>query len=267
MLLLATGAMCAGRCVAADDGVDLALLQLLPPLPPPLAHYPRPPPDAATADFAAAALHASRAGVHSKPRVVCVGNHSARVAAACASRSGRVEVQVLSCAAPPPPCAQASSTWSPTAPMRALLSSRRCSTPRRDACLVPRARTASPRLAWGRCSTTRGRTQARARVCIGLALVSHNVCMALCVSRMPAAPIGLTRVYSNAWRCAFYNCVHKQETHVRPIARRYWGHSGAPLLDDAGALRGLHNSWDAERGTRHGVSAAQIADFLSTFLP
>lgn len=43
----------------------------------------------------------------------------------------------------------------------------------------------------------------------------------------------------------------------------YWGHSGAPLLGQEGQLLGLHNSWDEERGTRHCVSAREIAEFLA----
>jgi len=32
----------------------------------------------------------------------------------------------------------------------------------------------------------------------------------------------------------------------------YWGHSGAPLFDDTGAVVGLHCAWDDKSGIRHG---------------
>jgi hypothetical protein len=32
----------------------------------------------------------------------------------------------------------------------------------------------------------------------------------------------------------------------------YWGHSGAPLFDESGALVGLHCAWDPSSGIRHG---------------
>merc|ERR1719482_925745 len=31
----------------------------------------------------------------------------------------------------------------------------------------------------------------------------------------------------------------------------YWGHSGAPLFDEAGGVCGLHASWDRHVGMRH----------------
>lgn len=49
---------------------------------------------------------------------------------------------------------------------------------------------------------------------------------------------------------------------LQHTAWTYWGHSGAPLIDTQGALVGLHNSWDAGKGTRHGVDAAAIRAFL-----
>ena len=49
---------------------------------------------------------------------------------------------------------------------------------------------------------------------------------------------------------------------LRHSAWTYWGHSGAPLVDVQGRLVGLHNSWDADKGTRHGVDAAAIQAFL-----
>ena len=32
----------------------------------------------------------------------------------------------------------------------------------------------------------------------------------------------------------------------------YWGHSGAPLFDQHGAVAGLHCAWDDRTGMRHG---------------
>ncbi|KAK3068271.1 hypothetical protein LTR53_014300 [Teratosphaeriaceae sp. CCFEE 6253] len=42
----------------------------------------------------------------------------------------------------------------------------------------------------------------------------------------------------------------------------YWGHSGAPLVDDRGQLVGLHSSWDDETGMRRGVAWVAIKAFL-----
>lgn len=45
----------------------------------------------------------------------------------------------------------------------------------------------------------------------------------------------------------------------------YWGHSGAPLVDDVeegGKLLGLHSSWDEETGMRRGVDLVAIRAFL-----
>lgn len=48
----------------------------------------------------------------------------------------------------------------------------------------------------------------------------------------------------------------------RHTAWTYWGHSGAPLIDAEGKLVGLHNSWDDELGSRHGIGADEIVEFL-----
>ncbi|KAH7107325.1 trypsin-like cysteine/serine peptidase domain-containing protein [Auriculariales sp. MPI-PUGE-AT-0066] len=43
----------------------------------------------------------------------------------------------------------------------------------------------------------------------------------------------------------------------------YWGHSGAPLVEQVGGtLIGLHSSWDAQTGMRHGVPLVAIVGFL-----
>ncbi|KAK4985946.1 hypothetical protein LTR50_005609 [Elasticomyces elasticus] len=43
----------------------------------------------------------------------------------------------------------------------------------------------------------------------------------------------------------------------------YWGHSGAPLVEEAtGCLVGLHSSWDEETGMRRGVPLVAIERFL-----
>lgn len=42
----------------------------------------------------------------------------------------------------------------------------------------------------------------------------------------------------------------------------YWGHSGAPLFNDAGHIVALHNSWEASAGTRHAVPIEAILHFL-----
>ncbi|KAM0201982.1 hypothetical protein ACHAQI_011050 [Fusarium lateritium] len=46
----------------------------------------------------------------------------------------------------------------------------------------------------------------------------------------------------------------------------YWGHSGAGLFDrKAGALVGVHSSWDEETGTRRGVPLEAVVAFLEEF--
>lgn len=43
----------------------------------------------------------------------------------------------------------------------------------------------------------------------------------------------------------------------------YWGHSGAPLIEQAtGKLIGLHSSWDDETGMRRGIALEAILEFL-----
>jgi hypothetical protein len=43
----------------------------------------------------------------------------------------------------------------------------------------------------------------------------------------------------------------------------YWGHSGAPLVEQStGHLIGLHSSWDEKTGMRHGVPLGAIRQFL-----
>jgi S1-C subfamily serine protease len=42
----------------------------------------------------------------------------------------------------------------------------------------------------------------------------------------------------------------------------YWGHSGSPLFDRAGAIVGLHNSWDSSTAMRHAVTWEAITAFL-----
>ena len=43
----------------------------------------------------------------------------------------------------------------------------------------------------------------------------------------------------------------------------YWGHSGAPLVEQAtGKLVGLHSSWDDETGMRRGIPLEAITDFV-----
>lgn len=42
----------------------------------------------------------------------------------------------------------------------------------------------------------------------------------------------------------------------------YWGHSGSPLFDRAGAIVALHNSWDSKTAMRHAVTWEAITAFL-----
>lgn len=42
-----------------------------------------------------------------------------------------------------------------------------------------------------------------------------------------------------------------------------WGHSGSPLLNAAGEVIALHNSWNERTGTRHAVSWEAIAGFFA----
>ncbi|KAK5704680.1 hypothetical protein LTR17_021682 [Elasticomyces elasticus] len=77
-----------------------------------------------------------------------------------------------------------------------------------------------------------------------------------------------------------YDCLHVSEGRYRGIAIgqdvhdnseigalkhdcwTYWGHSGAPLIDDHGMLVGLHSSWDDETGMRRGVAWEAVKAFL-----
>lgn len=43
----------------------------------------------------------------------------------------------------------------------------------------------------------------------------------------------------------------------------YWGHSGSPLFDRAGAIVGLHNSWDSSTAMRHAVTWEALVAFLA----
>ncbi|KAJ9661779.1 hypothetical protein H2198_001744 [Neophaeococcomyces mojaviensis] len=42
----------------------------------------------------------------------------------------------------------------------------------------------------------------------------------------------------------------------------YWGHSGAPIVDQRGRLVGLHSSWDDKNGMRRGVGVQAVHGFL-----
>ncbi|MBP8811940.1 MAG: trypsin-like peptidase domain-containing protein [Kofleriaceae bacterium] len=42
----------------------------------------------------------------------------------------------------------------------------------------------------------------------------------------------------------------------------YWGHSGSPLFDRAGAIVALHNSWDSRTAMRHAVTWEALTGFL-----
>ena len=42
----------------------------------------------------------------------------------------------------------------------------------------------------------------------------------------------------------------------------YWGHSGSPLFDRAGAIVALHNSWDSRTAMRHAVTWEAMVGFL-----
>jgi len=44
----------------------------------------------------------------------------------------------------------------------------------------------------------------------------------------------------------------------------YWGHSGAPIMNTAGELIGLHNSWDDTNGMRHGCSLSTLQQFFKS---
>jgi hypothetical protein len=47
----------------------------------------------------------------------------------------------------------------------------------------------------------------------------------------------------------------------------YWGHSGAPLVEQTtGHLIGLHSSWDETTGMRRGVPLETIQQFLQTHM-
>lgn len=43
----------------------------------------------------------------------------------------------------------------------------------------------------------------------------------------------------------------------------YWGHSGSPLFDRAGAIVALHNSWDSKTAMRHAVTWEAMVAFLA----
>lgn len=48
----------------------------------------------------------------------------------------------------------------------------------------------------------------------------------------------------------------------------YWGHSGAPLVEQStGRLIGLHSSWDEKTGMRRGVPLEAIQHFLQQYAP
>ncbi len=49
---------------------------------------------------------------------------------------------------------------------------------------------------------------------------------------------------------------------TRHDAWTYWGHSGAPLVNSSGHIVALHNSWEADAGTRHAVTQEAIVRFL-----
>eukprot|EP00978_Attheya_sp_CCMP212_P001231 scaffold2560_cov35-Attheya_sp.AAC.3 len=59
-------------------------------------------------------------------------------------------------------------------------------------------------------------------------------------------------------------CVDLGLGKSRHTAWTYWGHSGAPLINRHGQIVGIHNSWDEDRGTRHCVSSAEIAEFVGS---
>lgn len=44
----------------------------------------------------------------------------------------------------------------------------------------------------------------------------------------------------------------------------YWGHSGSPLFNRAGAIVALHNSWDSRNAMRHAIPLQAIVHFLET---
>ena len=44
----------------------------------------------------------------------------------------------------------------------------------------------------------------------------------------------------------------KEAVFIEHSCWTYWGHSGAPLFDDTGAVVGLHCAWDDKSGIRHG---------------
>lgn len=46
----------------------------------------------------------------------------------------------------------------------------------------------------------------------------------------------------------------------------YWGHSGGPVLNEAGQVVGIHNSWDSENAWRHGLKLSTVTSFLGTAL-
>lgn len=50
---------------------------------------------------------------------------------------------------------------------------------------------------------------------------------------------------------------------IKHNAWTYWGHSGAPLLNKHGHVVALHNTWDGDKGTRHGVGLQEIHGFLA----
>jgi hypothetical protein len=46
-------------------------------------------------------------------------------------------------------------------------------------------------------------------------------------------------------------------------AGTYWGHSGAPLFNEMGAVAGLHCAWDDRTGMRHGQKLQAVQQVLA----
>ena len=51
-------------------------------------------------------------------------------------------------------------------------------------------------------------------------------------------------------------------TYLQHSCWTYWGHSGAPLFDEAGRVAGLHCAWDDRTGMRHGQKLQHLQRVL-----
>ena len=52
--------------------------------------------------------------------------------------------------------------------------------------------------------------------------------------------------------------------HLQHSCWTYWGHSGAPLFNQAGEVTGLHSAWDSSSGMRHGQKLQHLHAVIHT---